>query len=65
MILSFFQVKSNIDRHFVVGSQIVTVIVAAGSGTKAIFGPLPYFLVVIMVEIIPPSASADTSAVFF
>ena len=44
--------KSDIDHLFVLVSQIWTVVAAMGTVSRAIFGPLPYYAVVIFVEML-------------
>ena len=46
------QVKTDIDHLFVLVSQLSTIVATLGTATRIIFGPLPYILVVIMVELL-------------
>ena len=44
--------KSEIDLLFVLVSKSFYVIGLAGTSTRAIYGPLPYFVVVVLVELL-------------
>ena len=46
-----FQIKSDIDKLVIIIAQILTLNLAFGAVCRAIFGPLPYYAVVIIVEI--------------
>ena len=46
------QVKSDIDHLFVLVSQTFTTIATLGTASRAIYGPLPYYAVVVYVELV-------------
>ena len=45
------QIKNDIDQFLMVFAQIFTIAVTFGSICRAVFGPLPYFAVVIIIEV--------------
>ena len=46
------QVKTDLDHLFVVISQLLAVVGSVAAASRAIFGPLPYSAVVILVELV-------------
>ena len=46
------QVKSEIDLLFVLVSQFWYLIALGGASTRLIYGPLPYYAVVVLVELL-------------
>ena len=51
-IILEFQVKSEVDLLFVLVSQFWYLIALGGTSIRATYGPLPYYAVVVLVELL-------------